>query len=196
MSAGKSERFGRPKAFLEFNSSRTFLENLLWEYTALPLGKIVVVINRQLKSETEETLARFAKRADLVPVINEQPELGRFSSIALGARAIGEGLAAFIQNIDNPFTTATLLKEMSASLEDRKFVVPVYRGEKGHPVLLSPEILDCVRKSGADANLRDILSAFTGTEVDVDDERIRANINSQAAYYNYFAHAAHHGNIG
>lgn len=196
LSAGKSERFGRPKAFLEFDPTRTFLEKLVQEYISLPVKKVVVVINRQLKGETEKVLAPFAKRTDLVLVVNDHPEMGRFSSIAAGVNGIARDSAGFIQNIDNPFTTAAMLKLMAASLEENKFVVPVYHGEKGHPVLLSPEILNRIRESvGSVENLRDLLREFACIEVDVDDEGICANINSQAVYDKYFAHAAHYGNI-
>jgi molybdenum cofactor cytidylyltransferase len=189
LSAGKSERFGKPKAFLQFLEKQTFLEKLIQVYLDAGIKKIIVVTNEDIIREMERIVVKFRNNSDILLIMNKHPEAGRFSSIQLGLEGTGEHVAAFIQNIDNPFTTPSLLENMKSKLEQRMYVVPVFQGVKGHPVLLSSGIINHIREiAGENANLRDILNEFDGMEVNADDERIHANINTEADYHKYFAH--------
>ncbi len=188
---GNSTRMGKAKAFLLFNSRETFLEHILHSYLALPVKKIVLVVSPAIKNEVQRMVSPLKSIAKIMLVENQYPELGRFKSILLGAEAL-EDESAFIQNIDNPFVETSLLKEMVARLADGLYVVPVFKGAKGHPVLVSSEILDKIRNTnaGPDTNLREVLNDFTARELVAEDDRIHANINSESDYRHYFKHAA------
>ena len=188
---GDSTRMGRAKPFLLFNSRETFLEHILHSYLALSVKKIVLVVNPAIKDDVQKLVTPLKSIARIILIENQYPELGRFKSIHLGSEAL-ENESAFIQNIDNPFVETSLLKEMAARLAEGLYVVPVFKGAKGHPLLVSSEILDKIRNTdaGPETNLRMLLSDFTARELVAEDDRIHANINNEADYRHYFKHAA------
>jgi molybdenum cofactor cytidylyltransferase len=191
LAAGMSERFGKPKAFLKFSSGETFLEKLIQSYRDAHVNKIVLIINEAISRETESVLESYRDELIVKVIINKTPAAGRYSSIQLGADATGPDASAFLQNIDNPFTSSVLIEDMKSMLKPGKYVVPVYNCEKGHPVLLSSEILEHIRRvSAVETNLRDILKAYDAIELAVDDPGIHANVNTEKEYRKYFTHEA------
>ncbi len=191
LSAGKSERFGTPKALLHFDKNNSFLQKLLFEYSETGIKDIIIVINASLEMSLENQIQTLPPELKITALINPHPEKGRFSSIELAVNAVKKSHLAFIQNIDNPFTTAELLRQMITKTDDCNYVVPVYNGEKGHPVLLSAKILNCIRKmKSSDGNLRELLDKFPSAELCVRNPNILANINTKDDYLKYFSHAA------
>lgn len=195
LSAGRSERFGMPKCFLNFDSSDSFLERLIKVYAEADIQHIVIVLNEEVKAKAEELIKPLTKKLNISIVINEHPEEGRFSSIKLGIGAINSNDCAFIQNIDNPFTSKDILEKLKTKLEKGNYAVPVYTNKKGHPVLLSYEILQDIRKvSDPNTNLRDFIEKYPCNELKTTDGSIHANINTKIEYEKYFSYEAIHRN--
>jgi CTP:molybdopterin cytidylyltransferase MocA len=189
LAAGISERFGQPKAFLRFPEGETFLEKLIQVYVDAQVKTIVLIINKSIANEVGAILETKKSENSISVKINNNPLAGRYSSIQLGADSVGKDDSAFIQNIDNPFTMPELIESMKTMLKPGKYVVPVCNGEKGHPVLLSSEILEHIRRvSAPDTNLRGILKAYGAVELEIEDTRIHANLNTEKEYRKYFAH--------
>ena len=67
------------------------------------------------------------------------------------------------------------------------YVVPVFKNEKGHPVIMSAEVMNHCRKlNGNDFNLRDELQMFEEIRLVWDEKNILANINTEDEYQKYF----------
>ncbi len=197
LSAGKSARFGKDKAFLPFDGGHSFLNHLLNEYSEAGANNITVVIHRAMKEETERQINGMKHCENIRIVVNPNPEKGRFSSIKTALEKNENRLPCFIQNIDNPFTTSLLLRKMIEVLQPETYVIPVCRNKHGHPVLVSPEIMEKLASQPDDANLREFLSAFCNIGIECDDKKILANINSRKDFTNYFKYApAVIGNLG
>lgn len=191
LSAGNSERFGFPKCFLKFDSSISFLEKLVKVYVDANMQDVVIVSNAETVKKAKEMIIPFENKTNISIIINEHPEEGRFSSIKLGINSINILSSAFIQNIDNPFTTTELLENMKARLLAGKYTVPVSENKRGHPVLVSSEILQDLRKSTLpETNLRTVLEKYPCEELKTEDGNIHANINTKEDYLKYFAHDA------
>jgi CTP:molybdopterin cytidylyltransferase MocA len=189
LSAGKSERFRSPKAFLKFDSNSSFLGYILSTYVESHLDTIIVVLNRHLEEAAGKIIFPFSQKLNLIQVINNHPEKGRYNSIRFGASVLKRKSPAFIQNIDNPFITREMVGLMISKLQKGSYVVPVCKGKRGHPVLVCPEILDRIRMhTNDDTDLRYILRQYNCIEVEVEDERIHANINTVEEYRKYFVH--------
>ena len=187
LSAGKSERIKFPKAFLRFNSNFSFLGHLLSTYEESNLREIVVVLNKDIEDAAGKILFPFSRTSNVTRVINNHPEKGRFNSIRFASYVLNRKSPAFIQNIDSPFITHDLIEQMISKLQKGSYVAPVCNERRGHPVLLSPEILDHIRKiKDTDTNLRDILKLYKCIELETTDDRIHANINTEAEYRKYF----------
>ncbi|MDP1725259.1 MAG: NTP transferase domain-containing protein [Bacteroidota bacterium] len=188
--AGKSARLGQPKAWLSFDPEFNFIQNLVYQYTQAGIENIVLVTHSQLIKQLKKQIHENLNANSIKIVCNIRPVSDRFYSIKLGLNNIDNSFPVFIQNIDNPFTTSGLLNQMKAKIEPGKYVVPVYLGKKGHPVLLSKEILQHIKEIKSDSeDLRVILEKFSFEEVPVDDEKLLANINTEEDYIKYFNHA-------
>ncbi len=173
LSAGLSSRMLRPKALLPYGRS-TFVENLYNTFRPR-VDRLVIVVSPELYIRMQQ------KRINLPEaefVFNQRPLLGRFYSIYCGVEHLGV-CNVFVHNIDTPGISGTTLEVMKASLKPGSYVVPVYKGKSGHPVLLSQEISeDIISRTDYDINFRDVLKKFRRIEVEVDDEYILLNINT------------------
>jgi molybdenum cofactor cytidylyltransferase len=192
LAAGQSSRMGQSKALLAYAGRKTFLEHLVETYLRARVRRIVVVVHRGIFKHIRSLLTPFRHKGRLSVLLNMHPETGRFTSIALGAGLLEKDDSAFIQNIDNPFTSAAVLEAMVPRLRPSSWVAPAVDGQKGHPVLLAPEILDAIRRTDPSGNLRDLLNGYPATVIQSDDTRILANINTPEDYQRYFSHETLH----
>jgi len=187
LSAGKSVRFGQPKAFLPFDEGKSFLQKIIDDYINSGIDNIILVINPLLSEEINNQIKNISRRINLKIVINNFPDKGRFTSIKLALAELDHGYHSFIQNIDNPFISSDLLIAMASKISNGNFIVPVYNKVKGHPVLLSTSIINRIRNINLqDLNLKEILKEYTSISIDCDDPKIIANINTREDYLKYF----------
>jgi CTP:molybdopterin cytidylyltransferase MocA len=181
LSAGSSERMGMHKALLKFDEDTTFIEKITNEYLKAGIDKVIVVVSNELYINLNEIGIVFPDEVQLV--INKKPELGRLYSLQTSVQHLDEGNYCFFQNIDNPFTSATLLQQLIINKERAKVIIPIFRNKTGHPVLLSPEVISKFTKQ-KDTELRidQFLKTFEIKQVETSDEKILANINSLEEY--------------
>ena len=159
LAAGLSGRMGFPKPFLKWDAKSTFLEKIIAEYFSFGSREIIVVMNNEGYFRVKNEMPQIEKFAKIV--INKEPEKGRFRSVQLGLTAIVKRQPCFIQNIDNPFVKFNLLAGMSKHTEPHSYVVPVYEGKGGHPILLSLEITNYILSMDEeDRDLRKLLNKF------------------------------------
>ncbi len=174
LSAGLSSRMAQPKALLTFGRT-TFIENIYSEF-APESHRVVVVVSPKLYITMREKDIKL----DADFVFNHRPQYGRFYSVYLGVRELGPS-SIFIQNVDIPGVSSSTLRVMKEALEPRAYVVPIYKGRRGHPVLISKEIADEILRIDRDyerVNLRSFLNQFTEKQVNVDDEFVTLNVNT------------------
>lgn len=177
LAGGKSQRMNSPKPFLLING-KTFLENIVNGYTNSGFKKITIVINHSLLSDIPEEITE-NKSVQIIP--NYHPENGRLYSVQLGLN--NDQDFTFIHNVDNPFVDKNTLKLMRESKHPDEFIVPVYHGNGGHPVLIPKSIanaISCVKNPSL--TLRDVLSSYKKREINSDSKNILVNINDWKDY--------------
>ncbi len=184
LSAGQSARFGEPKYRLKFDSNRTFIEKIIAEYLAFGCEKIVVVTNSQ--SFSKILSLEIVQQNHIEVVINPTPEKGRFSSIKTGFSAIQIACPTFIQNIDNPFISKSLLQLMAHDLENHDGICPAYHGKGGHPLLLSEKLIKNLITKETNFDFKVFLKGFDIQKVEVSKPEIVANINTIQDYIQWF----------
>jgi molybdenum cofactor cytidylyltransferase len=115
-------------------------------------------------------------------VYNRQYRLGMFSSVQEGVRHL-KGDLFFLIPGDCPFVRKSTYRQLLLAAQNGggpDIWIPVYRGRKGHPVLikefLGPEIL----KEPVDFTLRDFIRQKGYREVEVEDEGILKDIDTAA----------------
>lgn len=189
LAGGDSERLNFPKPFLLFSPRITFLVKLVRVYFKFGCRKIIVVINK--KYFNEDLFSKTANAFNAVFVINKHPESGKFYSLKLGISKLTSEKYCFIQNIDNPFTNLSLLNLLNISKYAEGYTAPVFKGKRGHPVLIGSRIIQGIKKAPqGDINLRVFLNKYQRIETPTNYEKIMANINTLNDYRKYFYYKA------
>jgi molybdenum cofactor cytidylyltransferase len=176
LSGGASQRMGSPKALLPYQG-RPFLEHLL-EVTVHPkIGARRVVLG--LHAEPIASAVPLA--ADDI-VINEEWEKGQLSSIQAAIRSLPAGTDGLILClIDHPLISAALIDDLIEQFyaAKMKIVLPVFRGQRGHPVIFSAGLYDELLAAPLDQGARAVVWAHAGeiAEVPTTEQGCVLNLN-------------------
>jgi molybdenum cofactor cytidylyltransferase len=179
--AGTSERMGTAKAWLKLADGTAFVENILNVYSRVGAHPVVLVVNQYFDAGN-------ANLGGVVRVVNDRLDLGRIHSIRMGLKHIPESRRCFIHNIDNPFIQPQLLMQLLNSAVDGSYVMPVYEGRGGHPVLLSKEVIAELVNNDHLHDFREALKKFKRVEVPCDDPEILLNLNTPGDHRNFIGH--------
>lgn len=176
LAAGNGHRIGTAKWKLRFSAQQSFLERLAEMYSMPVITQTVVVVNQRDSQE----VARHILPPNALIIINDEPEHGRNHSLRLGLKSLEKFGYAFVQNIDNPFTSAELIMQLWKSRLPDGAVIPTCNQKAGHPVLLGNQLcLDLLHQPTASFHFRIWLLSQKYRLVETNDPSILANINTQ-----------------
>jgi molybdenum cofactor cytidylyltransferase len=185
LAAGSSGRMGVPKMGLRFDENCSFVENICAKFNSFGCDKIIVVVSEAGDEYLKEK--KFSLPQNTQIVVNHNPEYGRFFSLKTGLGYCLESQNVFFTNVDNPFVDIKTLNCLAEQNAEFGYVCPVFKGRGGHPVLLSNKVVGAIiKEEGSDFILKDFLQKYHRIEVDVDDEKIIANINTPEEFQKYF----------
>jgi putative nucleotidyltransferase with HDIG domain len=168
----------------------TALERCIGIFRAAGIDEVIVVLGHRA-----DELLPMAERAGARCVCNPQFELGMFSSIATGSRALPDWVeAAFVLPADIPLVRASTIRQLAAIFAERHagIVYPVFEGRRGHPPLIARRILDEAAGEDALGPLSDLLARHESeaVEIPVADQGIHMDMNTPADYEKLRAQAA------
>lgn len=133
LAAGTSSRMGQSKVLLPWDR-RTVIEAVVARLAPLRLAEIIVVTGYQA-DEVARVLAPLPVRV----VHNPDYERGEMlSSLQVGLRTLGRTVSACLVVLgDQPMIDGRNVDRVLAAYAERRgeIVVPVFRNERGHPVL-------------------------------------------------------------
>ena len=131
LAAGYSSRMGDFKPLMTLENE-TVVERLIRIAGSAGIGEVVVVTGYN-----REVMVPVVKAAGAAEVFNECFDEGMFTSMQVGTAALPDNLDGFfMMPVDCPLVTEDILKQLMDSFDPDKFSVPVYRGKKGHPLLI------------------------------------------------------------
>src|SRR5262245_11375230 len=173
LSAGKSERMGRPKALLEFRG-KTFLDHILAAISQSPIGHIAVVTGHHREA---------IEKAAALPgaVFNANYAQGMITSVQTGIRALPKtvsGAALFL--VDHPLIRPATIRQLVDHLEPGSIALPVHAGRRGHPVLFAVELFDEILSLTVNEGLNVVVrrDARRIIEVRVDDPGVLRDVDT------------------
>ncbi len=163
LAAGTSSRLGRNKLMLAVNGQpviRSAVEPFLQEC----IKRIFIITNPENKAVRSALEAPFTiHNSPFTFISNERYREGMSSSVKAALPYIEDADAVFFHLGDKPFIRKETVKTMKNLLfgsdnEIINVVVPVYKGRKGHPVLMRVKpYLDEMRLLEGDKGLREII---------------------------------------
>ncbi len=177
LAAGSSTRMGKSKALLKFSKDETFIQKITGTYVQSGVKQVIVVVNIELYNLILEQNIPLAKEVELV--VNNFPEKGRFHSLQTGVQNLKTGNSCFFQNIDNPFTSAEVMKLLIQFINVADIIIPVYKSKSGHPVLFNLSVAEkIIVESDSEKRIDIFLKSFVNKKIEIAENRILTNINS------------------
>lgn len=184
LAAGNSERMGQCKFLLTMANGLTFFENIIQTFSNFGIKKIVVVSQSRYINVLETLCLEIETKPTFVA--NDFPEFGRFYSLQLGIKAIGNVEFSFIQNADSPFIDLETLKLLELNKNKADYICPMFKAKGGHPVLVNNKTLKRLFSCPKNSNLREVLNSNSRWNVSVDNDLITVDIDTLEDYKKYF----------
>lgn len=173
LAGGYSSRMGSNKMELEIQGKPV----LLWTIDVFRhrCDRILVIGGHYY-----HTIKDMLKDDEKVSVLyNKDYHKGMFSSVMCGIREVSH--SCFICPGDYPLLKASTIDALAEA--QGEFIVPVYEGKRGHPVLLSESAVTRLKKQALDSNLKAFRDTCRMTEVPVHDESILWDMDHQEDYH-------------
>jgi len=179
LAAGVSSRMGKWKMTLPCKGS-TIIECSV--SNALKVCSRVILVTGYRVKELEQL---FHDWEQVELAYNAQYEKAMFSSVKLGVSLIRTKRFFFALG-DMPLVDQAVYERL-LSFPQATAVIPKYRGKKGHPILLSWDVVKCIAELEETRTLRDVLARFPTLAVPVENSHILNDIDNPKDYKNIIA---------
>ena len=181
LAAGESKRMGLPKMLLTF-SGRTMIEKVITNVSESKIDKIIVVLGAY-----RDALVELISKLPVKYCYNDNYKKGMLSSVQCGFRNLSSVCrAVLVFQGDQPLITSNAINEViEAYLSSGKgMVIPVYKGRRGHPLLIDIKYRDEIEKLNPDKGLRSLACMFSDDvlEVDTNESGILTDFDTYEQY--------------
>lgn len=184
LSGGYSSRMGEPKALLRLG------ETSVLERTASIFHDNGVHSINVITGHGHEAIETAAADSGLNTVFNPGYDKGMFSSVLSGVRALPEDCKAFfIIPVDNALVRRGTVKlVLEAADSGRNIIFPCFKGECGHPPLISSSLTPDILSHNDEGGLRRVLENYASAnpekvlELEVPDRHILFDMDTPELY--------------
>ncbi len=181
LAAGESKRMGKPKLLLPFGE-KTMIETVIDRVIQSRAEKILVVLGSN-GEKIEKKIGNLPLEISVNPDFKE----GMLSSVQHGFNALPEDAQAVLIFLgDQPSIPSKVIDRVIDVFREtgKGIVLPVYKGERGHPVLIDMKYRHEVKNLNPEVGLRELVYGRPEDilEVDVDDAGILRDINDIEDY--------------
>lgn len=154
MAAGESKRMGCPKMLLPFGDS-TILETVVANVTNSTVNYLTIVVGAYREELIQKLIV-----SDVKYCINDNYMQGMLSSVWCGINSLPPDIDAFmIIPGDQPLINSTIINDLIEKyyLSCKGIAVPVFKGKKGHPVIISTRYREVILELAPEDGLRALL---------------------------------------
>ena len=181
LAAGESRRMGQLKALLPFGS-RTVIEQVLQPLLSADLSEVAVVLGHRA-----DEIAAVLEPLPVRLLYNPDYRLGMTTSVQVALRSLQPGPDAYLLAlVDQPQIGLSVIRKLlSEHVRSRKgMVIPVYRGKRGHPLLLASAYREAVLALGPDEGLNAVTRGYPHdtVEVGIENDDILRDMDYQDDY--------------
>jgi len=181
LAAGESRRMGKPKLLLPVGH-KTMIERVLDQVIASDVDGVLVVLGSNWERVSEQI-----KKYHVKVTVNPRFRLGMLSSVNWGFQALPrEAMAALFVLADQPGIPTEVFNKVIAAYKasPRGIVLPVYKGERGHPVLIDRKYEAEAKRTDPEIGLRSLVYGHPEDvlEVEVSTAAIARDIDTPSDY--------------
>ncbi len=181
LAAGESRRMGKPKLLLRFGE-KTIIETVTESVLASGVKNVLVVLGA-----AQKRIEAVIKDYHLKVIHNPDYRKGMLSSVQRGFRSLPLDCSAVVVVLgDQPGLRSDVIDELVAaySKSGRGIVLPVYRGERGHPVLIDRKYQPEIEALSPDVGLRGVVYRHPEDilEVEVETPAVLKDIDDESDY--------------
>jgi molybdenum cofactor cytidylyltransferase len=182
LAAGEPRQLGHPKALLEHEGGRSFLQSL-----ASTFGKAGCAVLGVVGHEAEKVRAQHPA---VQLVDSEQWRQGPLQSVKAGVGAALEEDAelVLVHPVDMPALRASTLKTLIKKAEEGNGLRPEFEGAPGWPLVLTRSGAEALLKGGA-KDVEAAVKALGLERVSVKDPGVVVNVNNAEIYERLFGAA-------
>ncbi len=163
-SAGLSSRMGRWKLTLPYKES-TIIENCI-SHALLSCSRVIIVVGFR----SEELVHLVHNPPRVITTLNDNFENGMFSSIQKGVSLV-ESEWFFITMGDMPDITENIYKSLiearNSNYREFDIIRPIYKGERGHPVLLHKKTIQTILAEPVLSKMKNVFTHFNVLDIDM-----------------------------
>ncbi len=192
LAAGCSRRMGAQKVLLTLGKE-TVISRIIDRLLASRVDEIYVVTGfhaEELQKELSGYVCGLRRDESGKPVsivYNREFENGMLSSVRAGLRSVPDDCEAVLVILgDQPSISSKLIDEMIQTFlsKEKKIVVPVCDGKRGHPILFSIIYKDEILRSFDEVGLRGLLQAHNSDtyEMNVSDPSVLIDMDNPHDY--------------
>jgi CTP:molybdopterin cytidylyltransferase MocA len=180
LAAGMSSRMGQLKALLPIEREAV-IERLVSVFRQNDVQVFIVTGYRS------QDMVQALKNREVTFVENPKYELGMFTSVQAGVRALQPAIEAFfVMPVDIPLVKSETIKSLINEYNQNpgKIIYPVFGGKRGHPPLIPRNFVPVIVHWSKEGNLRDVLISYSNLalEVEVNDKGILIDIDTLVDY--------------
>lgn len=186
LAAGYSSRMKTNKMLLSFAGS-TVIENTVQKFLQSQVNQVAVVVGNE-KEKIQQILSTYPVQ------IIENPRFGAGMSTS-----VQEGVRVFKKDSsldgimiipgDMPLIKTETINRMVSCFkeEDAPIIIPVYQGNRGHPVLFAKSLFSQLLEVKGDVGARDVVKRnFAQCNfLEVDDQGILIDIDCEEEYHKW-----------
>lgn len=151
LAAGESKRMGKPKLLLPFGE-KTMIETIVATVVSSKVEQTLVILGSD-REKTEEKIKDYPIKI----VYNRDFRSGMLSSVQCGFKSLpGETRAVLVVLGDQPKISTTVINKLIDAYKSsgKGIVLPVYKKERGHPVLIDVKYGEEVENLSPEVGLR------------------------------------------
>lgn len=181
LAAGASSRMGTPKALLEFEGE-TFIDRWIRLFASVCHPVIVV-----LGFDAERIRKGIRRPEEISFVLNPNPARGMLSSLQTGLRSIAPDVEKTLFTlVDYPQVNASTVAAVAQAFhpETAPIVIPVYQGQRGHPVCIGRPVITEMLQLPEGASPKDVMHRHLGETffLHAGDPGVLADIDDPVSY--------------
>lgn len=181
LAAGESKRMGEPKMLLPFKN-KTIIETVIDRTLNAKVDEIMVVTGA-----SDAEIRGIIKPLPVKVVFNPSYKKGMLSSVQAGFKALPQDTEAVLILLgDQPSIQSAVLDAVIEEYysSSKRLIVPVYAGERGHPLLIDVRFRKEIQHLDHDVGLRELLHKHPRDvhELKIEDASVLRDLDNKVDY--------------